>query len=101
MHFTRDAHQTDMIPVTAKGEQVVPKNSAKVLGVIMDSELRFKEQVASAATKGLNTAMALKQLRMVSPSAARQLFGAAVSSDCRLCLHDIGSRHWEVSCRGA
>ena len=80
VHFTRDARRTDMIPVMVKGEPVAPKNSAQVLGVIMDSELRFKEQIARAATRGLNAAMALKRLRMVSPSAARQLFGATVSS---------------------
>ena len=89
VHFTRDARRTDMVPVMVKGEPVAPKNSAKVLGVVMDSELRFKEQIASAATKGLNAAMALKRLRMVSPSAARQLFGATVCS-----IVDYASTIW-------
>ena len=62
VHFTRDRRRRDMLPVMVKGEPVVPQNKAKVLGVIMDVELRFKEQIASAATKGLNAAMALKRL---------------------------------------
>lgn len=80
VHFTRDPRRTDMTPILVKGQPVVPKDNAKVLGVVMDSALRFQEHIANAATKGLNAAMALKRLRMTSPSTARQLFGAAVSS---------------------
>ena len=79
VHFTRDPRRTDMAPVMVKGKPVVPRNNAKILGVIMDPELRFKEHIANAATKGLNAAMALKRLRMTSPSTARQLFGATVA----------------------
>ena len=62
-----------------KGEIVRPSNTAKILGVVTDAELRYKQHIASAATKGLLAAMALKRLRMVSPSTARQLFGATVA----------------------
>lgn len=39
----------------------------------MDSQFRFKEQVARAATKGLKAAMALRRLQMTSPATNRQL----------------------------
>ena len=45
----------------------------------MDSELRYREHIASAATRGLNAALALKRLKMLSPATARQLFGATVA----------------------
>ncbi|TAQ84855.1 RNA-directed DNA polymerase/Ribonuclease H [Chlorociboria aeruginascens] len=48
---------------TNLGEVVTPKETAKILGVIMDSKLRYKQQIASAATKGLLAAMALKSRR--------------------------------------
>jgi Reverse transcriptase (RNA-dependent DNA polymerase) len=96
VHFTRNPRRTDMIPVMVKGEPVVPKKNAKILGVIMDPELRFKEQIASAATKGLNAAMALRRLRMVSPSSTRQLFGAAVTP-----VVDYASNIWGHACGSA
>ena len=45
----------------------------------MDLELRYTQYIARAATKGLYVAMALRRLRLVSPSTVRQLFGATVA----------------------
>ena len=59
----------------------------------MDPELRFKEHIAHAATKGLNAAMALQRLRMTSPSTARQLFGATVAP-----VVDYASNIWSHAC---
>ena len=50
-----------------------------MLGMLIDRELRFKKYIAKAATKGLCAAAALKRLRMLSPTTARQLFGATVA----------------------
>jgi hypothetical protein len=49
--------------------------------------------VAKAATRGLTAAMALKRLRMVSPSTARQLFGATVAP-----VVDYASNIWMHAC---
>ena len=65
--------------VIVKGETVAPKPTAKILGVILDSELRYKGHIARTATKGLKAALALKRLKMLSPSSARQLFNATVA----------------------
>jgi hypothetical protein len=59
----------------------------------MDSELRYKQHTANAATKGLLAAMALKRLRLVSPSTARQLFGATVAP-----VVDYASNVWMHAC---
>jgi ribonuclease HI len=93
IHFTRRTDRTSTTPVTIKGETVTPSNTAKILGVIMDAELRYTQHIANAATKGLRAAMALRRLRMVSPSTARQLFGATVAP-----VIDYASNVWMHSC---
>ena len=76
-----------------KGQQVIPQQSAKILGVVMDSRLRFKEHIANAATKGLNAALALKRLRGLPPSVSRQLFTAVVTPRV-----DYASTVWAHAC---
>ncbi|KAI1849269.1 hypothetical protein JX265_013655 [Neoarthrinium moseri] len=79
IHFTRNTDDIDDGPFTIGGVQVEPKDSVKILGIVMDRQLRFKEQLANAATKGLKTAMALRRLRLLAPKVARQLFVATVA----------------------
>ena len=62
MHFTRNTDQTNTTPFIIKGKIVVPGNTAKILGVVIDVELWYKQHVAKAATKGLIAVMALKKL---------------------------------------
>jgi hypothetical protein len=96
IHFTRNPKRTSAAPMTIKGEVVVPKATAKILGVVMDLKLWYKEHIARAATKGLRAAMALKRLRMVSPSTARQLFGSTVAP-----VVDYASNIWMHACGSA
>jgi hypothetical protein len=79
IHFTRRLERSSTTPFTIKGEIIMPKDTAKILGVTMDSQLRYKQHVSNATSKGLLAAMALKRLRLVSPSTARQLFRATVA----------------------
>ena len=92
MHFTRTQSRSDDTPFYIKGETVAPKQNAKILGVIMDVGLRYKEHIARAATKGLAAAMALKRLSMISPSTARQLFNATVAP-----VIDYASNVWKYA----
>jgi pyridoxal biosynthesis lyase PdxS len=57
-----------------KGKAIEPVSSTKILGVIMDSELRYKQQVARAATKGLIAVMALRRLQGLPLAIVRRLF---------------------------
>ncbi|KAK7177916.1 zinc knuckle [Paraphaeosphaeria sporulosa] len=59
---------------------VPPAESAKILGVVFDSALSFKEHVARAAKRGWQGAQALSRLRGVRPATARQLFGATFTA---------------------
>jgi hypothetical protein len=92
IHFTRRSDRVSTRPFTIKGEAIAPKETAKILGVIMDSGLRYVQHIRKAA-KGLLAAMALKRLRLVSPSTARQLFGATVAP-----VVDYASNVWMHAC---
>lgn len=67
IHFTRNPARTSDTPYIIKGEEVRPVQSAKILGVVMDAKLRYKEHMARAAAKGLSAAMCLKRLKALSP----------------------------------
>jgi len=62
-HGKRSMWSCNIRPLTISGEQVFPKPSAKILGVVLDQQLRFKEYVARAAKRGLWAVLALKRLR--------------------------------------
>jgi hypothetical protein len=79
IYFTRNSHQSAYEPISVKGEEVRPTASVKILGLIMDSQLCYQEHTARAAIRGLQAAMALKQLRGLSPSVTRKLFNATVA----------------------
>jgi hypothetical protein len=80
-HYTLHpkAHKSEQEPFTIKGEAVEPKGHVKILGVLMDTRLKYKEHIARAASKGLDAAMELRRLRGLSPSTAWQLFISTVT----------------------
>ncbi|RKK50694.1 hypothetical protein BFJ69_g18015, partial [Fusarium oxysporum] len=51
IHFTRKAYKSDSEPFAIRGQLVRPKTQVKVLGMIMDAGLKYKEHIARAATK--------------------------------------------------
>jgi hypothetical protein len=93
IHFTRTARRGSQDSFAVNGQTVQPKDTAKVLGVVLDAELRYKQHIAEAAAKGLAVAMQLKRLRALSPRVARQLFTAAVAP-----AMDYASNVWTHAC---
>jgi len=83
----------DCLPFTIKGETVLPKEHVKVLGVVMDAKLQYKQYIAKAAIKGLKAAMNLRRLRGLSPATARHLFIATVAL-----VMDYVSNVWMYGC---
>jgi hypothetical protein len=79
IHFTWTASRSSGIPFTIKGETVKLKDSVKILEVVIDSQLRFEKYIANTATRGLAAAIALRQLKIVTPQTTRQLFKAIVA----------------------
>ena len=93
IHFTRSASRLGQTKFTIKGQTVRPKEATKVLGVILDRELRYKQHIAKAAGKGLSVAMQLKRLQGLPPRVARQVFTAAVAP-----ATDYASNVWTHAC---
>ncbi|KAF4337193.1 reverse transcriptase [Fusarium beomiforme] len=94
VHFTRYKGRIDSEPFTIKGERVFPKDQVKILGIVMDSRLYYKQHIARAATKGLEAAMELKRLKGMAPSTTRQLFTAMVAPAV-----DYASDVWMHACK--
>ncbi|KAK8036812.1 reverse transcriptase [Apiospora phragmitis] len=95
IHFARKPYKTDSTPFTIKGQSVQPKTHVKILGVIMDAKLKYKEHIARAAAKGLEAVIELRRLKGLSPATARQLFTATVAP-----VVDYASNVWMHECRG-
>ncbi|KAF6515169.1 hypothetical protein HZS61_005075 [Fusarium oxysporum f. sp. conglutinans] len=96
IHFTRYTGRVDSEPFTIKGEKVSPKDQVKVLGLVMDSRLHYKQHMDRAATRGLEAAMELKRLKGMAPSTTRQLFTAMVAP-----VVDYASNVWMHACKTA
>ncbi|KZL63698.1 reverse transcriptase [Colletotrichum incanum] len=80
IHFTRNWRRPeDYATFDINGDTVRLTDRVKILGVVMDSKLRFTQHLAGAATKGLEAVLELRRLKGLSPSPARQLFVAAVA----------------------
>lgn len=94
IHFSPKAHKSDQEPFTIKGQIVEPKDHVKILGVLMDTRLKYKEHIARAASKGLEAAMELRRLRGLSPATARQLFTSTVAP-----VVDYASSVWMHACK--
>jgi hypothetical protein len=79
IHFSPKAYKADKEPFTIKGQTMEPKDYVKILGVLMDMRLKYKEHIVRAASKGLEAVMELWRLRGLSPATARQLFTLTVA----------------------
>ena len=66
-------------PIMIKGREIHLVTQAKILGVVIDSELRYKPHTAKAATRGVKAALALQRLNGLPPEMARRLFEATVA----------------------
>ena len=58
---------------------MLPCTETKILKVLIDSKLRFKNHIKKVSYKGLKAALTLKCIQALTLSAARQLFRATVA----------------------
>lgn len=96
VHFTRNKERSSEMPFIVKEDTVKPKESTKIIGVIMDYKLRYRQHIAKTAAKGLTAALAWRRLKLVSPQTARQLFVVAVAlvmdSTASIWMHACGEK---------
>jgi hypothetical protein len=60
IYFTPKAYKLDQGPFTIKGQTIKPKDHVKILGILMDARLKYKEHIIRAASKGLEAAIELQ-----------------------------------------
>ncbi|GAA3296697.1 hypothetical protein GCM10020218_080510 [Dactylosporangium vinaceum] len=65
--------------ITFDGTNVKPSSTAKLLGVVFDQGLRWKEHVQQAIKRATKTTIALNGLRHLRPEQMRQLYQACVT----------------------
>ena len=75
VHFMRNVERTNTTPFTIKGKTVALGYTAKILGVVIDAELWYKQYVAKAATKGLIAAIAPRDSGWYPPRPQNRCLG--------------------------
>ncbi len=76
------------VPLTIEGRTILPQRTTRYLGVILDSELCFRENIALATAKGAKWTQALKRMsrgiKGIPPHLVRRLYiCAAIPSKMR------------------
>ncbi|KAF4233525.1 hypothetical protein CNMCM6805_009182 [Aspergillus fumigatiaffinis] len=78
IHLTRTKKEQGIGQITINGRTIKPANTAMLLGVIFDKELRWKEHVQQAVKRATKTNLSLGGLRHLRPERMRQLYQACV-----------------------
>ena len=79
IHLTRKRGEHLEGQLTFDGADVKPSPTAKLLGVMFDQELRWKEHVQQAIKRATKVTIALSGLRHLRPEQMRQLYQACVT----------------------
>ncbi|KAJ6185551.1 reverse transcriptase [Penicillium mononematosum] len=79
IHLTRKKGEHREGRIIFDGTDVRPLPTAKLLGVVFDQRLRWKEHVQQAIKRATKTAIALSGLRHLRPEQMRQLYQACVA----------------------
>jgi hypothetical protein len=62
-----------------QGQDIAPSEHIKLLGVTLDSKMKFHQHVARMTAKATRQCLAIKRLRGVRPKQVRQLYNATVT----------------------
>ena len=60
IYFTYKEYKSAIEPFTIKGQTIPPKDYIKILSILIDAKLKYKEYIARVATKGLEVVIELK-----------------------------------------
>jgi len=79
IHLTRKKSEHNKGQIVMQGRTIRPSATAKLLGVIFDRELRWKEHVQQAVKRATKVNIAMGGLRHLRPGQMRQLYQACVA----------------------
>ncbi len=82
-HFTRNKRRLNAqgadLPIFMGGQTIKASIQIKILGVILDQALRYKEHISKAGDKGVKAALTFKILSNLRPETARKLVKSKVA----------------------
>ncbi|KAF4228839.1 hypothetical protein CNMCM8980_000121 [Aspergillus fumigatiaffinis] len=78
IHLTRNKKEQSQGEITMNNKIIKPTATVKILGVIFDRELRWKEHVQQVIKRATKVNIALGGLRHLRPEQMRQLYQACV-----------------------
>ena len=103
MHFTRNRRKSSQPsqPLKVGPHEVTATKQERILGVIFDAELRFKNHMTKVKDRGWKNAGQLHRLHHIGPKAARQLFHATIASRTDYAApvwysQHLGSKHTNI-----
>jgi hypothetical protein len=79
IHLTRKKGEHLLGQVVMNGKPIKPSPTAKLLGVVFDQELRWKEHLQQAIKRATKVTIALCGMRHLRPEQMRQLYQACVT----------------------
>lgn len=81
IHFTRRPEEGEQNgpDLQFQGQDIVPSEHIKLLGVTLDRKMKFHQHVARMKAKATRQCLAIKRLRGVRPKQVRQLYNATVT----------------------
>ncbi|KAI2700824.1 hypothetical protein CBS147333_9726 [Penicillium roqueforti] len=77
IHITRKRKEQSQSQLIINGNTIKPSTTAKLLGIIFDHKLRWKEHVQQAVKRATKVNIALRGLRQLRPEQMRQLYEAS------------------------
>ncbi|KAI4732297.1 hypothetical protein E4T50_17119 [Aureobasidium sp. EXF-12298] len=81
IHFTRRSEEGKQTgpDLQFQGQDITPSEHLKLLGVTLDSKMKFHQHVARMTAKATRQCLAIRRLRGVRPKQVRQLYNATVT----------------------
>lgn len=81
IHFTRrsDNRGHEGPELQFQGQNITSSKHLKLLGVALDSRMKFHQHVATVTAKATRQCLAIRRLRGVRPKQVRQLYNATVT----------------------
>ncbi|EGD99960.1 hypothetical protein TESG_08624 [Trichophyton tonsurans CBS 112818] len=79
IHITRKKSEHEKGQLVMNGSTIQPSPTAKLLGVVFDRELRWKQHVQQAVKRATKVNVALGGLKHLRPAQTRQLYQACVA----------------------
>jgi ribonuclease HI len=78
IHFTRARSKQVNTSIEMDGQVIAPSESVKLLGVMFDTELRWRAHAQRISKRATSTCIGISRLRHLRPKQMRQLYQACV-----------------------